>query len=123
MRFSSLAILGLVFVSIPSLAQVRSEKIVYGNYTCPQIVPCDGGSFSIPPSQWADYANACIKKGFGYSAPNGFVDSFAGLDSNLCLAPIPKSIPRLSGSQLAAICCITRRPDNSCSLRCSLIPE
>ncbi len=118
MRFSCLAVLGLVMLSVPAAAQVPQGKPVFATYTCSTRVPCDDRSVSA--EQWAELGNNCITRAFRYTNPDGFFDIFAGLNSAKCLTPKPNSINNKVGAPLVPYCCVIPYKEGTCLINCRL---
>jgi hypothetical protein len=122
MRLSQIAVLALVLITAPVVAQSADAPAIYGRYTCKQNVPC-ADNYEITAEQWADVGNACITQGFGYTKPSGFFDSTAGLDGSDCLTALPQAIPHSVGSQVTPVCCIIKTPDDVCGIHCDLVAQ
>ncbi|MGB9152121.1 MAG: hypothetical protein WCD70_03435 [Alphaproteobacteria bacterium] len=133
MRLSHLAVVGLMLIALPALAQqstpvpaspdsVQQGKPSFGSRTCADIIPCvdSAEAISVDPGKWAAWANSCVTSAFGYSSTTGFVNTAAGLDSSGCLTTIQGSIPKGLGAQLSAKCCVLALPNNTCAMHCDL---
>lgn len=118
MRLSHIALLGLIALPLPAMAQVPDGKAVFGNNTCTKPVPCDDGLLS--SEQWAALGNQCVTTSFSYTNPNGFFEPYAGLNSNKCLTPRPNPIDTKVGSPLIPYCCIVPYKENACLINCKI---
>lgn len=118
MRHPRLAILALALAAVPAMTQ-QAAATNYGSQTCLQRVPCeDDGNTS--PAQWAAYGNSCLAEAFHYRDPDGYLDTSAGLDGSNCLTAIPNALHNSQGAIFLPTCCVTKREDGTCSMRCDL---
>lgn len=123
MRLSRFALIGFVLATIPGAAFAQSSnKIIASSYTCAQRVPCeDNSSSNFSSAQWAQAGNDCISRGFGYSAPGGFIDDIAGLDSSKCLTVNSSATAKGMGANLVPECCVVALSPNTCGIHCNII--
>ena len=121
MRLSRFALVAVMLFAIPAMAHADQQKVVFSSYTCAaQQIPCPDAGGYVAASEWAAYGNACMKIGFGYSSPSGFMDNTLGLDTDYCLTTIPGSFPKGYGAQLNPKCCVIKLPTGVCSMLCNL---
>lgn len=120
MRTSPVIILSLFLAATPFTAHAGNTGALFGTYTCPQALPCDG--YALSSNQWAAIGAICAKKAFGYGMPNLF-DEAAGLDDDNCLTAIPESIPKENLTRLIPRCCSVQKQDGNCYMYCELRQE